>query len=272
MTSNDSLVVWQNCIISWFTPLVEVVLTHPLSIIKINLQQKTPIPWEIKGLYRGLIPNALGSIPTTAIQITATQWFEQDVFLGSPTYTQKICSALTSGVVSSVFSTPVELLITKLNHSRTLNLSSVARSQFVTYGLTGFFIGQVATALREGGFSIFFMAITPWLKNHIKSYGVNDNVAVAVAGACSGVLSTIVTQPLDVIKTQQQSDSFQKTNVGFFKTAEKIGFSNLWNGFLPRSSSIIISITFMTWFKEKLERHARENQPHDSMNSNHKFS
>jgi len=253
MTFKSQLAAWKSYIVSLIPPAVEVLLTNPLSIIKINRQQNMPIPWSLKGLYKGAGINAIGFIPTTSMQISVAQCLEQDVFSGNPTQLQKIIAASVSGVASSVFSGPIELLMTQLNSNNKSTLINAVNAQYNVHGLSGFFVGQVATACREAGFSIFFIAITPLLKKQIKPYCPHDASATVVAGACSGFIGTVLTQPVDVIKTTQQADSFNKKNVGFFKTAQHIGYANLWRGLLPRSSSIIVSITVMTWVKEQLE-------------------
>lgn len=67
-------------------------------------------------------------------------------------------------------------------------------------------------------------------------------------------------------KTTQQSNSH--LNLGFFQAAKKVGPSNLFNGILSRSSSIIISVTLMSWMKEQLEHYCASHNELSSNNNN----
>ncbi len=239
------------------TGLSEVLVTNPFFIIKTNIQQGKPIPWSIPGLYKGSFVNALGFIPITAIQVGSAQWMEQHVFPNASPYNQKVGSAFMAGVLSSVISCPVEMVMILQNNNAHLSMMQAAKGQVKQYGLTGLFIGQSATALREGIFSVFFLAVTPMLKSSLKPYCSNDAVSSVAAGVLSGGVATLVSQPMDTIKTMQQSS--RGPSFGFFKTAKTIGLSNLLHGILSRSSGVIVSITLMSWMREQLEDYCEEN-------------
>ena len=251
MISGSELTTFQNYTIGAITGFSEAFVTNPLFVIKTKIQQGKPIPWGFSGLYKGFTANALGYMPVTAVQVGSAQWMEKKIFSSTPSYKQKIGAAFTAGVLSSFISCPVEMIMTLQSNAPKLNLITATKFQFQTHGLSGLFIGQSAMALREGNFAVFFLAIAPLLKNIIKPYCVTDTASSVVAGVCSGVAATLVTQPLDTIKTMQQSNC--KSNLGFFQTAKTIGPLNLFKGILSRSSSIIISITLMSWMRETLE-------------------
>ncbi len=266
MSLESELSIFENSTIGAITGLSEVLVTNPLFVIKTNIQQGKPIPWSFKGLYQGVTANALGFIPITATQVGFSKWMENYFFSNEPSYKQKIGSAFTAGVLSSFISCPVEMIMTLQNDTPTLNIINAVKTQVKTQGFSGLFIGQFSTALREGSFSVFFLAIPPILKNQMKPYCKDDTTASVVAGVCSGIAATVVSQPVDTIKTTQQSNSH--LNLGFFQAAKKIGPSNLFNGILSRSSSIIISITLMSWMKETLENYCASHHECSSNNNN----
>lgn len=255
--SRAPMSVFHSSLIGSVTALTEVCVTHPLWTIKTKIQQGTPINYHPKHLYKGFATNALGFMPITATQVGANQWIQQHIFADKPTYIQAILSSFGAGIASSVISCPVERIMTLQGKYVNNCFMDVTSQQFKQQGLTGFFTGQMATALREGSFSVFFISIAPALKKELVPYCINDPVASLVSGVMSGIGATCVSQPVDTIKTIQQSSN--KTNIGFFKTANNIyssqGLAGFFKGTISRSSSIIVAVTLMSWMKEKLEAH-----------------
>lgn len=248
--SARELSTFQNSMVGAFLGLVEVALTNPLSIIKINLQQQTPIPWSVRGLYRGFKPNAIGFVPLTMAQVGLTPWMQKSFFGEKITYSQEMIAAGTAGAASSIFSCPSERLMALQNNYPKYNLTHIMRKQVHKFGIQSLFVGQVGTLYREAAFTMFWLTYTPWLKNKILPYCNNENQATIGAGFFSGVGTTLVTQPLDTVKTIQQS---LPNGISFFKLSRKLTLPDYFKGTVSRSLGVVISIVFMTWFKEKLE-------------------
>jgi hypothetical protein len=144
--------------------------------------------------------NALGFVPITSIQVGASQWMEQNWFSGQTTSFQKMGVAFTAGALSSVISCPIEKIMTIQNNMPQLSLGQTLKYQFQGHGLKGLFYGQMATLLREGGFSVFFLMVTPVLKAYVSQYTKNETSSALIAGMASGVGATLFTQPLDTIR------------------------------------------------------------------------
>jgi solute carrier family 25 citrate transporter 1 len=113
----------------------------------------------------------------------------------------------------------------------------------------------MATLLREGSFSVFFLMVTPVLKAYLQQYTEHETSSGLMAGFASGVGATLMTQPLDTVKTIQQASA---SPLGFFKTAQGIGLGHLFKGTLSRGSSVVLSITLMSMLKEQLEDSCKE--------------
>lgn len=254
MTLGAKLSTAENYTIGAIVGLIDVVVTNPFFVIKLKLQQGAPIPWNIRGLYKGFTINALGFVPITTIQIGSYQWIEKHFYSTKPTYKETINAAFTAGVLSSVLACPVEMIMTQQNNTPHLNFIQATKQQIQTRGVSSLFTGLLATALREGSFSVFFLAITPLLKDKIKPYCDNNLIATTLAGISSGMSAAILSQPIDVIKTIQQSQNQQ----GFFQTAKQLQKADLFKGLFSRASSIVISVTVMNWLKERLESYCVE--------------
>ena len=246
----------ENYAVGAFTGLAEVLVTNPLFVIKTKMQQNKPWILTPAAYYKGAAANALGFMPITAIQVGANKWIQSTLFNNHPTYVQQVGAAFTAGVLSSFISCPVEKVMTLQNDHPKTNLSSLLKGHLQAKGLSGFFVGQLATSLREGGFSIFFLATPPVIKSKLKSHGLNDTSSSIIAGVSSGMVATLVTQPADTIKTCQQSAV--DPSLGFFKTAKSMAIPTLFKGIVARSSSVILSITLMDWVKGHLEHWCEE--------------
>lgn len=241
----------ENYTIGALTGLAEVVITNPFFVVKTKMQQNKSWLLTPTAYYKGSVANALGFMPITAIQVGANKWIQSNIFNNHPTYTQQAASAFTAGVLSSLISCPTEMIMILQNEHPKMSIPSLLNWQLKTKGLSGFFMGQFATSLRDGGFSVFFLAAPPLIKSKLKSYGLDDVSSNILAGVSSGIAATLITQPFDTIKTSQQSA--MDLNLGFFKTAKNMTPSTLFKGMIARSSSLILSITLMDWVKGKLE-------------------
>ena len=241
----------ENYAIGALTGLSEVLVTNPFFVVKTKLQQNKPWLLTPAAYYKGSTVNALGFMPITAIQVGANKWIQSKIFNNHPTYMQKVEGAFTAGVLSSFVSCPVERIMILQNNHPNDSASKLLSGQLNTKGFSGFFVGQLATSLREGVFSVFFLAILPVIKSKLKSDGLDDAASSVLAGVSSGIALTLLTQPVDTIKTIQQSAV--DSSLGFFKIAKNITKATLFKGIVARSSSLILSITLMDWVKEQLE-------------------
>lgn len=241
----------ENYTIGALTGLAEVLVTNPFFVVKTKMQQNKP--WLLKptAYYKGSVVNALGFMPITAIQVGSNKWIQSNIFHHHPTYMQQVGAAFSAGVLSSFLSCPVEKIMIMQNESPKVSVPNLLKEQLKSKGLSGFFVGQLATSLREGGFSVFFLAVPPIIKSKLKSYGLDDASSSIAAGVFSGVAATLITQPVDTIKTIQQSTV--DSSLGFFKTAKNMPLTTLFKGVVARSSSLILSITVMDWVKGQLE-------------------
>jgi hypothetical protein len=250
MNNQDKLSHFQSYSIGAITGLAEVLVTNPFFIMKTNVQQGRLIPWKLGAMYKGAGANAMGFVPITSIQVGASQWMDEHLFKGQPNKTQQFFSAFTAGAMSSVISCPIEKIMTLQNNMPHLSLGQTFKYQLKEQGLKGLFSGQMATLLREGSFSVFFLIFTPILKTYLHQCTEHETGSALMAGIASGVGATLITQPFDTIKTIQQSSA---SPLGFFKTAQGLGLGDLFKGILSRGSSVVLSITLMSMLKQQLE-------------------
>ncbi|WP_454780664.1 MC/SLC25 family protein [Legionella sp. WA2022007384] len=249
----NNLSVVQSIISGSITGAFEVFVDHPLWSIKTRMQKREPFTLNPQVLYRGILPNAASMVPITAVQVGLNRFFQKWFFENKYELsdTQKLMSAFAAGVGSAAISCPTEMIMT---HQKTSFIS--AGTHLVRQGgCSRLYTGMMATMLREGMFSTFFLAVTPALKVRIKEYCPNDFAASSLAGIFAGIGATVASQKFDVIKTVQQS-SIAKNPAGFFKTTQKIraehGLYGFFNGGFPRGLRVMSAVTLMSWMNEKM--------------------
>ncbi|KTD74022.1 MC/SLC25 family protein [Legionella tucsonensis] len=267
----NNLSIFQSIVSGSVTGAFEVFVDHPLWSIKTRMQKGDPFTLSPQVLYRGILPNAASMIPITAVQVGLNRIF-QKWFLGNKyelSDAQKLTSAFAAGVGSSLISCPTEMIMT---HQKT-GFISTGLNLVRQGGWPRLYTGLMATMLREGLFSTFFLVVTPILKVRIKEYYPNDYAASLLAGMLAGVGATLTSQKFDVVKTAQQS-SITVNPAGFFKTAQKLhttqGVYGFFKGGFPRGLRVMSAVTLMSWMNERMDDLLSQNQQKKSISSPNK--
>ena len=250
--NQNNLTPSENFFIGAFSGLTDVIVSHPLFVMKSCIQQGKCIIWQLSSLYEGAVINALSFIPITAIQVSATQWIEKNIFCHELNLMKSIIASFTAGMISALISCPVEFIMILQANLHYLGFLAAIQLQISTFGISGLFVGLAATALREGIFSIFLNSIPQKIQQAIQPYCHHENTCNILSGLISGCIGTLISQPFDTIKTVQQSAT---SPLGFFQTAAQLGFQNLFSGLASRSISVVLSITLMNWVKQQLENY-----------------
>lgn len=262
----NNLSVFQSILSGSITGAFEVLVDHPLWSIKTRMQKGEPFTLNPQVLYRGILPNAASMVPITAVQVGLNRFF-QNWFFGNRyelTDRQRLVSAFAAGVGSAAISCPTEMIMTHQKKS-----FFAAGTHLVQQGgWPRLYTGMLATMLREGMFSTFFLAVTPALKTRIKEHYPNDYFASMLAGLMAGVGATLASQTFDVIKTAQQA-SVAANPVGFFKTAKSLyaaqGAAVFFKGGLPRGLRVMSAVTLMSWMNERMGELLSQSQPTESL-------
>ncbi|KAL0954072.1 hypothetical protein HGRIS_005222 [Hohenbuehelia grisea] len=141
-----------------------------------------------------------------------------------PTLTQIALAGAGSGIVSSLITTPTELIKIRQQSSLTpTSARTVALQIFREAGVRGLFRGITATALRDCGYGAYFAAyeatcryftpVSPQYEppDHLSIFSeVESDVnklpwyAMLIAGGVAGIAGWLFTFPMDVVKTRVQ--------------------------------------------------------------------
>jgi len=260
---------------------VEICATYPTEYIKTQLQlsertnnppytgivdcfRKTVKTHGATGLYRGLSPLLLGSVPKSAVRFLAFELFSNQVREQGAQLTnmQGFACGLGAGFVEAVIIvTLMENIKTKLIHDRVKDVPQY-RGLFhgiiqivKDHGLSSLYKGLSATIMKQcTNQSIRFGVVTS-LSNWTHSKHSETPLSVPMKGLFGGIgaiISVCLNTPIDVVKTRMQGLEAHKY-ASFVDCVRQIyrneGLLAFYKGLLPRllRSSGQVSIVFMVY-------------------------
>ncbi|CAK9032275.1 Calcium-dependent mitochondrial ATP-magnesium/phosphate carrier protein 1 (AtAPC1) (Mitochondrial ATP-Mg/Pi carrier protein 1) [Durusdinium trenchii] len=225
----------ENALVGITAGIVDISCIQWAYYLKNARQQRLPLTWNPRILYRGYVANCANVAAGTSFQFATAGALKKVVLCGEHrelTDAEKVCTGFLAGFASGVMATPLELVMTQqqlkggsaLQNARSLPPSTVLRGCF-------------PTCTREGLFTAAYLGVAPVLRAHLSSAfpGTNEELhrmLAALAGAaCSGILS----HPFDTAKTCMQGDIERKTYGSFAQTCREIyssggGFRGFYRG------------------------------------------
>lgn len=168
----------------------------------------------VTSLWSGLSPTLVLALPLTVIYFTS---YEQLRLLIRDHHggVQPVWGPLVAGAVARTWSvsvvSPLELVRTKMQSRRLsyLEIREALKTLYQNRGVLGFWRGLGSTLLRDVPFSALYWLNYEALKS--KFGPTTPSVSFSFfAGAVSGSIAAIVTNPFDVVKTHQQIDVGEK--------------------------------------------------------------
>uniref|UniRef100_A0A7S2W568 Uncharacterized protein n=1 Tax=Mucochytrium quahogii TaxID=96639 RepID=A0A7S2W568_9STRA len=200
----------------------------------------------VLGLYRGMGPVVLGSIPKAGIRFGGFNFIQGKLQKpdGTSSPLRNLAAGMMAGCVEAIFAvTPIETVKTKLidgNQGFVRGFINIVKTE----GIGGVYKGVVATAgkqssnqgLRFMAFGIYKNALLQGEERNLKPQ------EALLGGMMSGCFSTVCNNPFDMIKTRMQGLRASEYN-GFVDCVSKVvkneGVGALWSGTLPRLTRVV---------------------------------
>ena len=213
----------------WLSGMTAVLVSHPIDTIKTNVQEKKPINYGFRSLYKGLLAPLIGVGLEKAIVF--------GTYESSIRYTNSdIISGAISGLTASFIVTPFERIKILLQTNQKLEKEMFNR-KFLFQGLS-------ATFYRETpGFAIYFATYNflkslrhDWLSIHYLNQESVPKISVIESflfGAVAGSTAWVFIYPQDRIKTHLQAIKDRQLGFveGFREVLKDGGYRGLYRGF-----------------------------------------
>ncbi|KAJ6429573.1 hypothetical protein OIU84_021051 [Salix udensis] len=240
----------------------------------------------IPGLFRGLGTSAIGALPgrvlsLTALEVSKDMMFKYTEGLDMPEATRvgiaNGVAGMLSNLVSCVYYVPLEVICQRLMVQGLPGAASykgpfdVMHKVMKTEGFRGLYRGFGLTALTQSPASALWWG-TYGAAQHIiwRSMGYRDDMDMkpshlemvtvqAMAGTVAGACSSIITTPVDTIKTRLQvMDNYGSGRPSVLKTTKTLlkedGWWGFYRGFGPRFVNMSLYGTTMIVTYELIKR------------------
>lgn len=263
--AKQQITPFENAAIGAIGGVCEVIVDQPLVYFKNALQQGKQISFNPVVFYRGFGINAGSMAPITAIQVAADGGFKNYFLSNSKekrtelTPGEKVAAGFLAGACSAFVSSPAELIMLRQQNSGD-SFGKTIKEMVALRGAPGFYRGFTSSAIRDGGFSVGYLALADVVKKELDHKFSPDGQPLGwttlTGGVLAGVAAAIFTHPFDTVKTDIQAD-FQKNKSSNLLSALSArartqGLLSFYNGVGPRGLRVIIGVCLLSYIKTTL--------------------
>ncbi|KAF2464111.1 tricarboxylate transport protein-like protein [Lindgomyces ingoldianus] len=247
---------------------IEAFTSYPLEFAKTRVQLRSqkgiPTPKNpflvvtrvyqkegIRSLYKGCAALVVGSIGKDGVRFL---FFDQikhafaDPQTGTLSPLRNLAAGMTAGVVASITCvTPTERIKTALiddarNEKRFRSGLHATSVIWKEHGILGLYRGFVGTTLKQASATAFRLGTYNILKDFETTRNIPQNTATNFAnGSVAGIVTTLCTQPFDVIKTRSQSAHGMSTAEAVKSVLVDYGIKGFWKGTTMRLGRTVFS-------------------------------
>jgi solute carrier family 25 citrate transporter 1 len=161
---------------------------------------------------------------------------------------RNLAAGMTAGVVASITAvTPTERIKTALiddarNEKRFRSGLHATRVIWQEHGIFGLYRGFAGTTLKQASATAFRMGTYNILKDYETTHDIQQSTLINFAnGSVAGVVTTLATQPFDVIKTRSQSARGASTVEAVKSVLLDYGVKGFWKGTTMRLGRTVFS-------------------------------
>lgn len=236
----------------------QVLIGQPFDLIKIRLQTSNSTITQvfqnvvknegILSFYKGTLPPLFGVGACVSLQFygfhETKRYFERKS--GKALTSKEIyLSGAMAGIVNTPVASPVEQLrILSQSSSTKIHMKELIRDIYQNHGFKGIFRGFNITLLREiQSYGVWFLSYETIIRSVVNyhNYESRDSLntpELLLSGAAAGNLLWLSAYPLDVIKSNIQSDSFKNPKFNGVNSVVKYiygtyGLRGFWKGIGP---------------------------------------
>lgn len=197
-------------------------------------------------LWQGLRPSLMRTVPGVGMYFCSLNTLKSFVVPlgedGKPTALQNFAMGASARVAVGFTLLPFTVVKTRVESGlfQYGGVGAALRTIRQTEGVRGLYSGGIATAMRDAPFSGFYLLFYSQAQKTIKESGLLTKYAPIATNICSGLfagsLASLITQPMDVIKTRVQIAPARSLSFGgaVMAIVKEGGVTALFSGLAPR--------------------------------------
>jgi solute carrier family 25 citrate transporter 1 len=205
----------------------------------------------LRALYKGCGALVFGSVGKDAVRFVFFDQIKEtfaDPETGTLTPGRNLLAGMAAGVIASITAvTPTERIKTALiddarNERRFQSGLHATRVIWKEHGILGIYRGFAGTTLKQASATAFRLGTYNIMKDYEKKRDIPQNTLVNFAnGSVAGTVTTLATQPFDVIKTRSQSAKGTTTLEAVKSVLLDYGVRGFWKGTTMRLGRTVFS-------------------------------
>jgi hypothetical protein len=222
---------WHTVMASTAGSFVATMVLNPILIVKVHmqkvrltkndLQSAQGVSTTIRHVYNtgglrsfwaGMPMGLMQSVPSTVTYMLMYENLKKN--MRGQVSEQSIISPIIPGIAAAAARSLSATIIAPIELIRTIQASGVGKSSlflaknlYRNQGFSAFYLGLRATLARDAPYSFLYWQTYQMMRDRFVPQGIDSAssmFSVFISGSAAGVISAIITQPFDVLKTNQQ--------------------------------------------------------------------
>mmetsp|Transcript_10230 Transcript_10230/g.20862 ORF Transcript_10230/g.20862 Transcript_10230/m.20862 type:complete len:270 (-) Transcript_10230:480-1289(-) len=228
---------FENCAVGVFCGVSDTTLLQSTNYWKNAQQQGLPFTLDPRVLYRGYGINTLNNGLCVMSQFFLNGQIKNILTGGvdrEMTSSEKIGAGVSSGVISSIIASPMELIMIQQQlHGKGMVATAV---ELIMQGPGTVFRGLLGMCLREGIYCGGYLGVMPVVRAEIgaRNPDLSDDTTRLAAACVTTPFVSFASHPADTMKTCLQGDVAGAKYSGYAQTAKSLiaerGIQSLWAG------------------------------------------
>ncbi|XP_041363304.1 mitochondrial glycine transporter-like isoform X2 [Gigantopelta aegis] len=216
---------------------------------------------HVLGLWRGLVPSILRCVPGVGIYFSTLHFLRSNFGSVDPRPIESIQMGGISRAFASVLLLPFTVIKIRYESSE-FAYKSMSRALVVIFqqeGVKGLYSGLAPTLMRDVPFSALYLMFYTQLKKSVPDYAKQNPAPLQhlACGLIAGILTSLITQPADVVKTHSQlhPEKYGKMHIAAIHVYQSDGFVGFWRGMVPRMlRRTLMTATAWTLYEEVMRQ------------------
>jgi len=209
--------MFESVISGTMAAITETLSLHWTTAARFREQLKISRTSSLRVLYNSLLPDLISMIPITIAQVFFDSLLRQYMMSADtrPLSTaERMLAAAGAGFLVSPFASYAEMLML-LQQKHSMKFTETISFHWKSYGLRGVIRGLPTCAVRDSIYTTAYLGFAPWLSEYCREYFEpypslarhHHWLPFLIAGPTGGLAAAIISQPIDCIKSLQQSST-----------------------------------------------------------------